>query len=253
MVNAAEVRDRVKLDYPGLPRAWRGEHVRQVEVDRVAVIGDIHGRADLLRKLLALLGDRPVVCVGDVCDRGPDTRGVLELLFARGAVGVFGNHDLWLAAWAAGEGFDRLALGIGGAATLASYGVRPDEADQRPDAVPAAHRDWLLELSVVIDLRVAGERFWVVHGGIPSDVPLDGMAWDEVVPRLAVERAADLMWRLNEPETMLAVDRPVIMGHLPRRSPLDAGHVLAIDTGAGKPGGRLTALLLPERRFLTVE
>lgn len=114
----------MNLDYPGLPRAWRGEHVRAVDLPGpVAVIGDIHGRRDLLDALLARLGDMPIICVGDVCDRGPDTRGVLDRLIERRALGVFGNHDLWLAAWASGEGFDRLALGIGGAATLASYGV----------------------------------------------------------------------------------------------------------------------------------
>lgn len=136
----------------------------------VAVIGDIHGQRDLLDALLARLGDMPIISVGDVCDRGPDTRGVVDSLVARQALGVFGNHDLWLAAWAAGEGFDRLALGIGGAATLASYGVTPDQAPSRSGAVPAAHRDWLLGLAIAIDLTVAGTRWWVVHAGIPSDV-----------------------------------------------------------------------------------
>ena len=44
------------------------------------------------------------------------------------------------------------------------------------------------------------------------------------------------------------------MGHAPRDEPLDTGDVIAIDTGAGTRdgGGRLTALLLPERKFVTV-
>lgn len=242
------------LSYPGLPRAWRGPRVRRVAYDAgpVAVVGDVHGRSDLLRALLRQLGDVPLLVVGDVCDRGPDTRGVLDLLVDRGAIGTFGNHDVWFAAWAAGEGFDRLALGIGGEATLRSYGVSPGDADRRGDAVPEAHRSWLLDLAVVIDLTVAGDRFWIVHAGLPSDGSFEGASAAEVVPRLAADRAEDLLWRLNDPESMVPVDRPVIMGHLPRRAPLDAGHVLAIDTGAGKPGGRLTAVVLPERRFVTV-
>jgi hypothetical protein len=54
--------------YPVLPRAWRGPHVRTVSFDRgpVAVVGDIHGRADLLRPLLARLGPTtPVLVLGD--------------------------------------------------------------------------------------------------------------------------------------------------------------------------------------------
>lgn len=243
----------VNLSYPGLPRAWRGQHVRVAAFDGpVAVIGDIHGRADLLRALLDRLGDVPIIVVGDVCDRGPDTRGVVDLLIDRGAIGVFGNHDVWFAAWAAGEGFDRLALGIGGEATLRSYGVRAEEAHLRTDAVPEAHRNWLLELAVVIDLRVGGDRYWVIHAGIPSDEALVGIAAEDVVPRLALERPDDLLWRLNDPETLVPVDRPVIMGHLPGKAPLDAGHVIALDTGAAKVGGRLTAVLLPDRRFVSV-
>lgn len=241
------------LEYPGMPRAWRGEHVRAVALDGpVAVIGDIHGRADLLDALLARLGDLPVIVLGDVCDRGPDTRAVLDRLVSRGAIGVFGNHDLWLAAWAAGEGFDRLALGIGGEATLRSYGVSAAEAPRRHDVVPAAHGDWLLGLSVAIDLQVGATKWWVVHAGIPNDFELPGASLDEVVPRLARERPTDLLWRANDPETMIPLGRPLIMGHVPRREPLDTGDVLAIDTGSGKPAGRLTAVVLPHRRFVTV-
>ncbi len=243
----------MNLDYPGLPRAWRGEHVRAVTLaGPVAVIGDIHGRLDLLDALLARLGDMPILSVGDFCDRGPDTRGVVGRLVERGALGVFGNHDVWLAAWAAGEGFDRLALGIGGAATLASYGVTPDEATSRSDAVPAVHRDWLLGLAVAIDLTVDGTRWWVVHAGIPAAIEFGGMSIDEVVPTLARERTADLLWRANDPDGMVPLGRPLIMGHQPRRAPLDTGDLIAIDTGSGKPGGRLTAVVLPDRRFVTV-
>lgn len=61
------------------------------------------------------------------------------------------------------------------------------------------------------------------------------------------------LWNASGPEQSLAVDRPVIMGHHPLREPLLRAHVLAIDTGAGtKQGGRLTALLLPERRTSSV-
>jgi serine/threonine protein phosphatase 1 len=243
--------------YPGLPRSWRGDAVHVVRLDGpVAVIGDIRGRADLLRRLLPLLHGRALFVTGDVGDRGPETREVLDLLVERQATGVVGNHDVWLMTWAASEGFDPLALSptMGGRATLASYGVTAEQAMAGVNAVPETHRDWLLGLHVAIDLEVVGRRFWLVHGGVPSDVDMAGMTTADVVPMLARQRPSDLMWRAIDPATMVPLDRPVIMGHMRVPRPLDLGHVIAIDTGAADPrDGRLTALLLPERTFVTVE
>ncbi|MDP2316862.1 MAG: metallophosphoesterase [Pseudomonadota bacterium] len=234
--------------------------VRRLRYDvPVAVIGDIHGRSDLLARLFeALPAEMPVLVTGDVGDRGPDTRGVLDLLVARGAEGTRGNHDEWLIAWASGQGFDRFALSMrmGGEATLASYGVvgrSPEEVEAQADRVPEAHRIWLADRPIAIDLHVQGTRWWVVHAGVPSTVNLRGVAFADVVPYIAERHPEALLWAANDPEEMLAVDRPVIMGHVRRRAPLDIGHVLAIDTGAGTiPGASLTAVLLPERRFVSV-
>ena len=241
------------LHYPELPTTWRGDLVHRRTLDGpVAVVGDIHGESELLRELLQVVGERHLVVAGDLCDRGPDTAGVIDLLVDREAIGVVGNHDLWLMAWAAGEGFDRFALSpaMGGHTTLQSYGVHPDDVDVRCP-VPAAHRDWLLGLHLTLELTVGQQTWWVIHGGIPQDLPKELAATSEV-PWLAENRPAELLWRANEPEWMPAVDHPLVTGHRRRREPLDTGTTIAIDTAAGMPGGRLTALLLPERRFLTV-
>lgn len=241
-------------------RAVRPGHVGTLRYDQpVAVLGDIHGRSDLLARLLAALpADMPVLVTGDVGDRGPDTRGVLDLLVARGAEGTRGNHDEWLTTWALGGGFDPFALSpkMGGHATLTSYGVvgrTSAEVEAQAWRVPEAHRRWLSERPHAIDLRVMGTAWWVIHAGVPSHVNLRGVAFADVVPFLAERHPDALLWGANDPEEMLALDRPVVMGHVRRRSPLDIGHVLAIDTGAGTiVGGALTAVLLPERKFLRV-
>jgi serine/threonine protein phosphatase 1 len=223
----------------------------------VAVIGDIHGRADLLGRLLAQLPpDMPLVVAGDLCDRGPATREVLDLLGARGAVGARGNHDEWLTTWANGGGFDFMALSpmMKGEPTLASYGVvgrSVAEIEAQHGRVPEAHRRWLSALATAVDLEVMGTRWWVIHAGVPSTVDLAGLTVAEVVPHLVRTSPASLSWARNDPEEMLPIDRPVIMGHMPRRAALDTGAVLAIDTGAGTlAGGALTAVVLPERRFV---
>jgi serine/threonine protein phosphatase 1 len=73
------------------------------------VIGDIHGRLDLLEKLLdciyGAMGEQEVfkdyglVFLGDYVDRGPDTCGVLrriQQLHMNGAVCLQGNHEQML-------------------------------------------------------------------------------------------------------------------------------------------------------------
>lgn len=234
--------------------------ISSVTVDGpAAVIGDVHGRSDVLASLLKLLpASIPVFVLGDLCDRGPDTRGVIEQLVARGARGVTGNHERWLTRWVTGRGFDTFALSraMGGEATLRSYGVTsrvPADIARLWEVVPEHHREWLASLPVAMDLHVGGHPYWLVHAGLPLHRDLRGRSPESIVPWLAAEHPDDVLWPANHPELVLPVDRPVIMGHMPRRRPYDGGHVIAVDTGCGTlPDGRLTAVILPERRFLTV-
>lgn len=223
----------------------------------VAVIGDIHGRADLLGALLERLGDMPVFVVGDVNDRGPDTAGVIELLVKRGARGVRGNHEEWLCAFVDGRGFDTLAFNalFGGAATLKSYGIEgrtPREIESQRHRVPREHREWLLQMPAAIRLIVDGQPFWIVHAGVAASlaVSVDPIAR---MHEVAEREFWDLLWRSQDPDDMDELDGPVIYGHVPRASPIDAGHAIGIDTGSGtRADGTLTAVLLPSRRFVSV-
>ncbi len=224
----------------------------------VAVVGDIHGRLDLLDQLLGRLGTRRILVIGDVVDRGPDSRGVIDRLIEIHAAGVRGNHEEWLLSWLRGQGLDDWAIRpkMGGLPTLRSYGVTGitrSELESQVWRVPGEHRTFLESLALVGDLEAMGHRYWMVHAGIPSHVSLDGVPFDQVVPHLAQHHPRQLLWASNDPETMLPVDRPVVMGHQPRHEPMDNGDVIAIDTGAATlETGRLTAVLLPERRFVTV-
>ena len=67
---------------------------------RIIAISDIHGCLAALQAVLAAVDPRPedtIVTLGDYADRGPDARGVLELLIALGKqtrlVPLLGNHD----------------------------------------------------------------------------------------------------------------------------------------------------------------
>ncbi len=224
----------------------------------VAILGDIHGDADRLEQMLRLLGSRQVLVCGDLCDRGPDAKRVFDLLIARGARGVRGNHEEWMIALVNGR-FDPFALHpvMGGEATLRSYGFEgrsPGAIESQRWRIPLAHQAFLLSLPIAVDLEMGGERYWLIHAGVPPTTRLaPGATLADVVPWLAAQKPDTLLWSHNEPESALPIDRPVIMGHVPQRAPVDLQHVIALDTGCGTcPPYQLSALLLPERRFLTV-
>jgi len=236
------------------------DRVRRLDFDRpVAVVGDVHGRSDLLAALLLELGDLPILVMGDLCDRGDDTPGVLDLLIARGAHGVRGNHEGWFRRWIEGGGLDPFALhsAVGGAATLRAYGVEGRSLADVEAArlrVPDSHLSFIKSLSLVIDLGVCGVRYWLIHAGVPGRADTDALPAEQVVPWWVRHCPDDLLWGTTHPADMPAVDRTVVMGHVALDDPLDTGAVVALDTGAGAFGasGRLTAVVLPERRFVTV-
>jgi hypothetical protein len=84
--------------------------------DRVDIVGDVHGEIDALSALLARLGcdvaratvKRPLVFVGDLVDRGPDSVAVVllvqRLVESGVAQAVLGNHEFNLLSGAEKEG-----------------------------------------------------------------------------------------------------------------------------------------------------
>jgi len=210
--------------------------------ERYFAIGDIHGCAEELDRLLGAIAPRAgdtVVFVGDYIDRGPDSRGVIDRLlawrattparavFLRGnhedmALGYLGRRGHWGEAW----------LRNGGAAALRSYGAGPGmECPEILEHIPREHLTFLDELST--HERWNGYLF--VHAGIRP-----GVAWD-------AQSEEDLLWIREE-----FLDHPhdlgetVVFGHTPhRRVVVDRPYKIGIDTGCVY-GGALTCLVLPD-------
>ena len=61
---------------------------------RTLIVGDVHGCADELGRLLKKARPTRVVLAGDLFTRGPDPRGVWDLVQSWKAEAVLGNHDL---------------------------------------------------------------------------------------------------------------------------------------------------------------
>lgn len=119
--------------------------------ERLAVIGDVHGRYDQLLELLGTLGtiDPPpgrLVFVGDLIDRGEDSARVLSLLHEiQGQLGdrmvvLRGNHeDMMLAFLASAESGQRW-LRYGGLQTLASFGIGDVTEFSRDESLERARK-----------------------------------------------------------------------------------------------------------------
>lgn len=103
----------------------------------VCLLGDLHGRADLLARFLTLRrGHFPrhrLIVLGDMIDRGDGSAEALRLLraeCAEGAVCLRGNHEEMLLEFLDDpEGLGRRWLEHGGLDTLASFGMRGLPAD----------------------------------------------------------------------------------------------------------------------------
>ncbi len=226
---------------------------------RAYAIGDIHGHLGLLRGVHDLIADdmarhgaAPVVHVGDLVDRGPDSRGVIDHLAQGIAAGrdwivLKGNHDRMFSRFlndpAEPEPVLRADLSwlhprLGGVETLASYGVR--SAGDRPvakvhadavAAVPPAHRDFLRS-------RPAWHRIGevlFVHAGIRPGVPIQN------------QTETDLVW-IRDPFLMETASHGplVIHGHTAIDTPTHYGNRVNIDSSAAY-GGPLSAIVVEGR------
>ncbi|EEW27004.1 metallophosphoesterase family protein [Rhodobacter ferrooxidans] len=222
-------------------------------------IGDIHGHLDQLMRLhdriaadQARHGSAPIVHIGDLVDRGPDSRGVVDFLmtgFARGEdwVVLKGNHDrmfaLYLTDYTAQDPglrseFSWLHPRLGGVQTLASYGVK--NAGERPlaplareaiAAVPASHRAFLAALPTSYQ---RGDAIFV-HAGIRPGVALQD------------QTETDLVW-IREPFLSDTRDHGalVVHGHTAIDTPTHYGNRLNIDSSAAY-GGPLSAVVIEGR------
>ena len=119
---------------------------RTADGERIYAVGDVHGRIDLLMRMLNLIVDhyptlRPaprsvmLLFLGDVIDRGPASAACLRTIFhlceADGAEMLLGNHEDMLIASVDGNPEAQAAwLRNGGLETLASYGVAPPALDE---------------------------------------------------------------------------------------------------------------------------
>lgn len=210
---------------------------------RVIVIGDVHGCIDEFQALLRLADFQPgdqVILLGDLVAKGPDSVSVVQMARDIGARSVRGNHDHEVIRWceAQSKGVQNVMISA--------------EHSQIAHALGPGDFAWLLEAPWFISAPETRHLF--VHAGFIPGVRLtqqnprlmmnmrsvleDGTVTAKNVPECGWAR----LWR--GPET-------VVFGHDAHRGLQQHEFAKGIDTGCVY-GGRLTALLLPENRFVSV-
>jgi len=231
---------------------------------RIYAIGDVHGRYDLLLRLLDQIeaddksvrppADTHVVMLGDLIDRGPQSREIIDFFlksppsFARFHF-VMGNHEEMLLRLIDNPESSALPpfLRYGGRETFESYGApqivldMPDRfaPDTLPYYVPEAHRQFLRTMH---DGLQFGDYFFT-HAGIRPGVPLEE------------QDREDLRW-IRAPFLDSDQDHGVVVvhGHTVRNEVEMRPNRIGIDTGAYATG-ILTALGLEgtQRWLIQVE
>ncbi len=231
---------------------------------RCYVIGDIHGRLDLLTALFDQIAehsaaraplDTVIVLLGDLIDRGPDSQGVVALARswrsgepfgafsdAPRLVVLSGNHeDLLVRGLSGSPGILPRWLGVGGDATVRSYGVAvgdlfgraPEEVALRLEqAIPTSDLHFLKNLPTSARFG----DYLLVHAGVRPGVPF------------AEQSPEDLRW-IRKPFLESRADHGgvVVHGHSETAGVEELPNRIGIDTGAYRTG-ILTALWIEDEQ-----
>lgn len=215
----------------------------------VYVVGDTHGSLSLYRQMEVLIlqdsaiwpGTPTVVLLGDMVDKGSETAALLDHMLRPAPpplrrVLLRGNHESMMLEYLDAPAKDQMWLDVGGAETLASYGLAMDmdklrrSRDRTMRHILAAHipDSHLTLLHGTLPGLLVG-RYLLAHAGADADAPLSAQPWDALIWGRSGLIAPD--------------DLTLVHGHYITPRPEIGARSIGIDTGAYATG-RLTCLRL---------
>jgi len=198
----------------------------------------VHGCIDELVELLKVSGwqksDR-LVLAGDLVAKGPDSKAVVELARAHGALSVLGNHDAHVLKAREGQG-DAL------------------KGTHRHVAETLSEADWRYLELLPLWLDFPELNTLVVHAGLLPHVPLAQQPRHLLLNMRSIDAEGNGTTRVSEGSPWAerwAGPRFVVFGHDALRKLQRHPHALGLDTGCVY-GGQLSAVWLPERTVVQV-
>jgi serine/threonine protein phosphatase 1 len=237
------------------------------------VVGDIHGHAEGLLKLIAKIeahlgNNDKIVFLGDYIDRGPNTKDAINQLtglrkrYGGRIIFLKGNHELWFAETYNDWTKNSWVIGMNGLSTIRSYsneaanqieteihtiGYRLFERKKNYklsyqkffNVMPGEHVNFLI---YGLKQYYLGDNLICSHAGINLDRPLSEQT-DE-----------DVCW--SEPKIMLGSwkgPQTLVIGHRNTAAidpamegkPIIKDYILLLDTG-----NILTAVRFPDRKII---
>ena len=212
--------------------------------NRIFAIGDIHGCAEELNKLISLLplnSEDTLVFLGDYIDRGPNSKKVVDIILDLkknyNVICLKGNHEAMINEFIDDPSSPQAGLFImnGGSSTLASYALQGDHF-----VIPDEHLEFYKSLQTYYET----EDYFFVHAGVPN-IALDKIDLDE--------HEMEMLWiRKSFHNSRFNWKKKIVHGHTvvndvdinKKRINLDTGCVFQ---------GKLSAIELPGEKIYQVD
>jgi len=229
------------------------EHVPSV----IYAIGDVHGCMSELRALEAKIlddskatdGEKWIIYLGDLIDRGPKSAQVIDHVLSTNTDGfkklcLAGNHEVEFLAFIDNGCRNKKWLTFGGTETLVSYGLYSAvetgsvTLSSIQSHVPSEHIDFLRDLPVMITIG----RFVFVHAGIDPEKNLSEQSEDT----LLWSRPTQFDWSKYKGKNT------IIHGHTPIENVLVTKERINVDIGAYARGTLAAIAIRPDRQDVIV-
>lgn len=233
------------------------------------IFSDPHGCADKLEDLLNKINredsNPKIYCGGDLCDRGTNTKRVIDIIIKEKINCIRGNHDdcfqsvlnktnlvndgqistpISTLRWFANYGMNRAFLSYGSNINKIDKCINEGDLDTLIALVPQEHIDFLTNLPLCIEEK----DFFIVHAYLNISKSVDYVQYS---------RDKSLWGRFNKTEILLDKEwgKFGYFGHTPTwhyntDSVVFGPDIALIDTGASM-GGKLTAICHETKQLIT--
>ena len=206
---------------------------------RTIIIGDVHGCHKELSRLLKEVQADPkedrILFIGDLINKGPSSRGVWDLFREMHGQAILGNHELSLLELVQGK-----------------FHKHGKYFEQLQKDFGRYFTDFVQDVSNW-PLWFEDHELMLVHAGlVPGLHPDQTDPWVLTTIRTWDGEGADLKNSNNPPWfDFYAGNDLVVFGHWAALGGLDRPRLVGLDTGCVY-GGRLSCLILPERKLVSV-